>query len=139
MAIGIGLVFVAGVVAAVVRPGPAQHPVARAHHVTAPAPAPSIAPAAQHVARPVTPPHHARRTGPARHAGALPFTGPAPVAPSLALALLLLGVGSWMLVRLPRLPMLEAARGLAALSRSRPRTRGPLEPGAIERLRSPGR
>jgi hypothetical protein len=74
----------------------------------------------------------------------LPFTGPAPLGPSLALGLLLLIAGMWLLAGAPPAATIgvalryDAARGFSALARSSTTARKPRSDGAIARLRSPG-
>ena len=88
--------------------------------------------------------HHAKtkvlgetaHRAPHRPVEKLPFTGPAPLAPTGAIGLLTLVAGSWMLVRWPR----TSPRGYDAtlVSGSSVTLRNPLSDGAIDRLRSPG-
>src|SRR4051794_39923770 len=147
---GIALVLLAGIAAAVARqpadrstsatqPAATQPPAAQSGAAQPEAP-PSVTTAAQHGQKPATPRHHPHAvTRPRKAPSTLPFTGPAPVAPSLGLGVLLMVCGCWLLVRSePLRPVYEAARGLSALSRSPGRARRPSNDGAIARLRSPG-
>jgi hypothetical protein len=159
-ALGLGALAVlfTGIGAAVVHDDAGTVQAARV--ITRPVAAPAVTPAA------TTPPavspvrhHHARpnvlgeqrhraahRGHPAQPVGSdvLPFTGPVPLAPSLALGLLLLIAGMWLLAGAPPATTIgaalryDAARGLSALARSSVTERSPRSDGAIARLRSPG-
>jgi hypothetical protein len=163
-ALGLGalVVLLTGIGAAVVHDDPGAGPTARV--VTQPAPSPTTAvPTADGGS--TTPAvvrhrHHAANVlGEQRHrtshrghsapagaapvSDALPFTGPAPLAPTLALGLLLLAAGMWLIASAPSAGTLgiavryDATRGLAALARSSRTLREPRGGDAIGRLRLP--
>jgi len=118
-----------------------------------PAPPGAVAPAAQQHpltsvqptgTQPGTAPRHHVKTkvlGETAHRAprgqTLPFTGPAPIAPTGAIGLLTLVAGSWLLVRWPaRTP--STGYDATFVSGSSVTVRNPLNDGAIDRLRAPG-
>src|SRR3954465_13917961 len=87
---GIALVLLAGIAAAVARQPADRSTSATKPGASQPAAPPSVTTAARHGQKPAPPRHHAH--APARPGNApstLPFTGPAPVAPTLGLGVLL--------------------------------------------------
>jgi hypothetical protein len=153
LALGSGLVIASGVAAVVVR-DPATSSLSATERpavATTPTPSPSpsrpaVRPVRQHPS--VLGEHHARqRAQHPQELEALPFTGPFPVSPAVALGLLLVAGGSWsMVAAAPRMRVVgsvvvevqDAARGLSVLARVPTGVRIPRSDDAIGRLRSPG-
>jgi len=69
---------------------------------------------------------------------ALPYTGPAPLAPTGAIGLLALIGGAWMLVRWPASTTVTSYDAASLTGGVSVTLRSPRNDGAIERLRSPG-
>jgi hypothetical protein len=142
LALAAAAVFAVALATAVTRAGDASTPAVHRSSPAAPSPngpgtrTPTM-PATASAAAPVPatrPPEvlgvSKRRGAPA---GRLPFTGPPPVAPSIASALLLLATGTWLLTA-PR-----PTTGYDASAPSSTPERKPRTVGAIDRLRSPAR
>jgi hypothetical protein len=153
LALGSGLVIASGVAAVAVRDPSNSAPAATDRAVVAdtPTPTPTVSgPAFRPAHKPpaVLGERHARERGKhPRTLDELPFTGPFPMSPAVALGLLLVAAGSWSVAAgAPRLRTVgsvvvevqDVDRGLSVLARVPTGVRRPRSDDAIGRLRSPG-
>jgi hypothetical protein len=136
LSLGAALVLLAGITAAVVRHGTGAAPAAATRPAAATAtPSPTATPTPSPTASPAAATVRARRSAHRHHhhaprLTALPFTGPAPIWPSLAVALLLLVAGVTMLQLAP-VPARAEAGGVDRLARTSRRRAA----GGLQRLR----